>query len=303
MKTSMGKSDFLTRTLSGILIAAVMVGAVWWSVYSLLLLVTIITAVSLVEFYRLTLPGTEGTEDGAGKKTESGIRVWGYPVLVSVVLLWLVFETTWGDLGAKWLLVLIPLIFLFFIAELYRKNERPFVRIGLYVLGIVYITLPMALLSTLGIERETLPAAGGGAVSVVTSVTYNPLYVLGYVVLIWVNDVGAYLVGMTFGKRKLFERLSPKKSWEGFWGGFGLTVLVSGLMGRYLGENIWIWLLLGVVLSLSAVAGDLVESMLKRCAGVKDSGNLIPGHGGFLDRFDAMFVSVPFVYVLIKVIA
>jgi phosphatidate cytidylyltransferase len=163
---------------------------------------------------------------------------------------------------------------------------------GMSVLtGLVWIALPMVLLPLLG-------TLGGG---------YHPLRVLFYVVLIWINDVGAYLVGVSIGRHKLCPRVSPKKSWEGFFGGLIFTVLAAVFLGpRMSGLEtipVWGWTVFGIVLTLSAVVGDLLESAFKRAAGVKDSGNIIPGHGGFMDRFDAMYLSLPFVYLLARLVA
>lgn len=169
--------------------------------------------------------------------------------------------------------------------EYFRLSGRT--RGGKLAIGMLWIVVPMALLPMLG-------TLGGG---------YHPLRVLFYVLLIWINDVGAYVVGISIGRHKLWPRVSPKKSWEGFFGGMIFTVLAAVFLGpRMTGLSIvapWGWIVFGIVLTLSAVAGDLVESAFKRRVGVKDSGTIIPGHGGFLDRFDAMFLSLPFVYLLL----
>ena len=126
---------------------------------------------------------------------------------------------------------------------------------------------------------------------------WNPWIFLFYLFLVWGNDVFAYLVGISIGRHKMCPRLSPKKSWEGFFGGV-LGSLAMGVLGAYVVEgNYLVWLGLALVVSLSSVVGDLVESMFKRDAGVKDSGNFIPGHGGMLDRFDALILSAPFAFV------
>ena len=114
-------------------------------------------------------------------------------------------------------------------------------------------------------------------------------------VMIWMNDTGAFLVGCTIGKHRLFERISPKKSWEGFWGGLVFSVL-SGVAYYYFvdqAQGLPFYVILGVIASIFATFGDLVESMFKRSIGVKDSGNLIPGHGGILDRIDSLLFVLP----------
>ena len=118
-----------------------------------------------------------------------------------------------------------------------------------------------------------------------------------FIFIIWANDVFAYLVGMSIGRTKLCERLSPKKSWEGFFGGVIGAVAMGLVAARMLGGSYAEWAVLALIASVTGVLGDLVGSMFKRAAGVKDSGTLIPGHGGVLDRFDAMLLAAPFVFV------
>jgi phosphatidate cytidylyltransferase len=125
---------------------------------------------------------------------------------------------------------------------------------------------------------------------------------MSYIVVIWANDVFAYLVGVVIGKHRLCERISPKKSWEGFFGGVVGAIGVAVLFGYLFEGNLWVWGGLGLVTALTGVAGDLAESMLKREADVKDSGAMMPGHGGFLDRFDAMLISAPFVFVYLCIV-
>jgi phosphatidate cytidylyltransferase len=123
-----------------------------------------------------------------------------------------------------------------------------------------------------------------------------------FIVTVWANDVFAYLVGSPFGRHKMAPRLSPHKSWEGFVGGVVGAMIVAGVIGKFWIGEIWrIWIPFGLVVSLAAVAGDLVESRFKRAVGVKDSGRLLPGHGGLLDRFDATLGAVPaaFLFFLI----
>ena len=150
------------------------------------------------------------------------------------------------------------------------------------LLGICYVALPLTLMAY-------IPFVGRYA--------WNPWTMLFFVFIIWANDVFAYLVGMAFGRHRLFERLSPKKSWEGFFGGVAGALVMGYVASRCMGEAWWVWIGLALVAAVTGVLGDLVESMFKRAAGVKDSGTIIPGHGGILDRFDAMLLAAPFVVV------
>lgn len=179
------------------------------------------------------------------------------------------------------------LLFLLFVFELFSTAKKPFQHLGAYALGFFYITLPIMLLLSL--------AATGG--------TYAPNRVFGLLVLVWTNDTLAYLVGSRFGKTKLFERISPKKTWEGTIGGIiGAIAMAWGLAQVAPDYNPAQWLALGLVVSVFGTLGDLAESMLKRSAGVKDSGNLFPGHGGFLDRFDAFLFMLPFAWLVVTLL-
>ena len=131
---------------------------------------------------------------------------------------------------------------------------------------------------------------------------YQPLRVFGLLLLIWTNDTMAYFVGSQLGRRKLFERISPKKTWEGTIGGGLCAVLVAwGLSFIIKDFTQPQWLVLGMVAAVFGTLGDLVESMLKRSVGVKDSGNLLPGHGGLLDRFDAFIFALPFFWLALQI--
>ena len=192
--------------------------------------------------------------------------------------------------------VLLPMIFALFVAELYRRHENPLGNVCWELGGLVYIALPFALLATIPLR---------GACSAGSS--YVPGDMLAIIFIVWANDVGAYLAGSLFGRHRLFERISPKKSWEGFAGGVLCAVAVGWLYGLYAGPGDTahglLWSGAGLVVAVAGVLGDLVESMLKRSAGLKDSGNSIPGHGGFLDRFDALILAVPFVYAYFAIFA
>jgi len=126
---------------------------------------------------------------------------------------------------------------------------------------------------------------------------YEPLSLLGIIFLIWTNDSFAYFTGSLIGKTKLFERISPGKTWEGFFGGLFFCLGMGLLIGTYL-ENIPKWILFALIMSVFGTVGDLVESHMKRLAGMKDSGKILPGHGGVLDRFDALIFATPFIFVV-----
>ena len=181
-----------------------------------------------------------------------------------------------------------------FVAELYLKNESPILSWAYTMLGQMYIAFPLSLINIL--------AFGNGDVSVGGSA--NMLLPLSVFILLWANDTGAYCTGSLLGRHKLFPRISPAKSWEGSIGGGVLSIIVAALIGYYgangagtKGMDIMVWIGLGVVVVVFGTWGDLVESLFKRTIGVKDSGKILPGHGGMLDRFDSSLLAIPAVVV------
>jgi phosphatidate cytidylyltransferase len=130
---------------------------------------------------------------------------------------------------------------------------------------------------------------------------YRPESLVYFFMLIWASDTGAYFAGRAFGRRKLFERVSPKKTWEGFIGGAVLSMVVAAVLASItFFPDLKVWLGMSIVAVVMGTYGDLVESLLKRNVGVKDSGTLLPGHGGVLDRFDSILLASPFLFVYLK---
>lgn len=176
------------------------------------------------------------------------------------------------------------------VTELYHKSSDPLNSLAHSLMAQIYIGIPMALM---------------GVVSEMMGSTHILLAVFA---MIWINDTGAFLVGSAFGKHRLFERISPKKSWEGFWGGLALNIVAAWLLCQFTGgffplpSNIWIWFGLAAVVTIFATWGDLIESMIKRELKIKDSGNLIPGHGGILDRIDSLLLVMPAVFVYFTIL-
>ena len=175
------------------------------------------------------------------------------------------------------------------VAELYLKNENPINSWAYTMLGQMYIALPFSMINVLAFQQ-----VDGG------QTTFDFLLPLSIFIFLWTNDTGAYLCGTLFGKHKLFPRISPKKSWEGSIGGGILVLVVAGVIGYFANINATphmlstpAWVGLGLVVVVFGTWGDLIESLLKRTLGVKDSGNILPGHGGMLDRFDSSLLSIP----------
>jgi phosphatidate cytidylyltransferase len=192
--------------------------------------------------------------------------------------------------GIGLLLLFFILCALMFVVEVFRRRDNPILNIATTVMSVVYVALPLSLMSVVPILLNQSEEA------------WNPWVFLCYLFLVWGNDVFAYLFGISFGRHKMCERLSPKKSWEGFVGGV-LGSLAMGAVGAMVTDGSYgLWLGLALVVSLSSVVGDLVESMFKREANIKDSGKIMPGHGGILDRFDALILSAPFAFIYLLMV-
>lgn len=178
-----------------------------------------------------------------------------------------------------------------FIHELYTKAPNPINNWAFTLLAQIYCAGSFSLLNFIAIHSD--------------GTTHEPVYaphlVLAIFIFVWLNDTGAFLAGSMFGRHKLFERISPKKTWEGFWGGLLIVLLASQGFAWYEPEiSRWNWLGLAAIIVLFATWGDLTESLLKRTLGVKDSGNMLPGHGGILDRFDSVLMASPAAYCYIE---
>ena len=277
--------NLMVRTLSGLVLVAVFVGAVLGSQWSFGALLLLILVGGQTEFYKLA------RETGLSPQRWMGLAV-GVLLFALNFIVFRQFSRSVTDEAGGAVLYLLHYIGLLlptlFVCELFRRSATPLANLGATLLGVLYVAVPLSLLLY-------VPVLAGDGV-------WRPETVLCYIFIIWANDVFAYLVGMTFGRHRLCERLSPKKSWEGFFGGLAGAV-ATGLAAAYaLDTNYWVWGGLALVASLSGVAGDLVESMFKREAGVKDSGQVIPGHGGVLDRFDALLLSAPYVFLYLLLV-
>jgi len=260
------------RAITGFFFVVVLVAALLAGPYAFVPFFALVAAFCAFEFYKML--HVERT-----MRTFGTLAVLAVSALAGCVL--------WGLVPMAALLMSVPIVLAVYLIALFRKTPDPVSDIAHTLTGILYAALPFSFFMALGFM--------GG--------TYNAHLPLGFLILLWTNDTGAYLAGRSFGRRKLFQRISPGKTWEGFAGGVLLATLAALSFDRYFGTlQKWEWATVALIIGVFGTAGDLVESMLKRQAGIKDSGNILPGHGGFLDRFDGLLLAAPLVYVFLELV-
>lgn len=270
-------NNFTLRTITGAVFVLVIIGSVLINHWIFASLFLIIAAAGFWEFSRISrilnvypakIPGIL-----VSVFTYILIVAWNFMVIPDQSLYFLLF---------------IPVIIV--AVELSRKTSTSLMNAAMTLFGIVWIIVPLALLSGFFNLTEEHKWRETGLL-------------LGFFLILWINDSGAYIFGSILGKHKMLERISPKKSWEGFFGGAlsGLLVAYS-ISASFTEFSTLEWMLIGAAIIVFGTIGDLVESMFKRNAGMKDSGKILPGHGGILDRFDAVLIAAPVVYILIRLL-
>lgn len=270
--------DIITRTLTGIVFVAVVLGAICLYRLPFLIVFSLITVFTLWEFYGLT-----GHYENARIKRLVN-TVGGIYLFIS--------SYAYANEVASAMIYLPYLLFIIgvFVAELYDKNSNPLNNWAFTFFGQVYVAGSFSLLNFI----TAIPGTPG-------QIVHTPIYAVAVFVLIWLNDTGAYLVGSSFGRHRLFERISPKKSWEGFFGGFIIALIASQVFAYFVpGASRIEWIGLSATVVIFGTWGDLTESLIKRTLGLKDSGKILPGHGGMLDRFDSVMMAIPATYIFIE---
>ncbi len=269
-------SNFLQRALTGIVFVIVLVGAVLWSKYSIAALLLLAAVIGLNEFYTIT----------KSPKTQIPKKL---ALIIGGVIYLLIASVRVFNLEAYIITLCIPAVSLFLILELFRQKKRPITNISYSIFGILYIILPFALMNYIALNAD--------------GTQRGTLLLIGFFASLWANDTGAYLTGRAFGKRKLFERISPKKTWEGFVGGLFFCVLAGYIFSQFdTTLSLYAWIGFSLIIGIFGTLGDLVESMIKRNYNIKDSGNILPGHGGILDRFDGIFLACPMIIMYLEFI-
>lgn len=265
---------FVTRTITGFFFALTLVfSVVYGGIVSSALFLTV-SIMGVLEFVKIIKP--------VGVKPHTAFTIF------STIVIHVLYHLHNQSLIEPYLLsIILVLFFIPFVIELYSKSAHPFSNIGFTLLSQVYISIPLALFVSISYFKGT----------------FSYQVPLGILFIIWASDSGAYVVGSLLGKNKLFERISPNKSWEGSIGGGIFSLFIAYVLSLYFSDlSQSQWLILALIVIVSGSFGDLVESLLKRSLNIKDSGNILPGHGGILDRFDALMFAVPFAWVYLKLI-
>ncbi|MBD5356030.1 MAG: phosphatidate cytidylyltransferase [Bacteroides sp.] len=254
------------RTASGLVYIGIIIGCIFWGIIPFSFMAAVFATLGIIEFEKITHELTIKTIPTLL------LDIAGAVCLVFGWMLYPIFI---------WIFILICRMTL----QLYIRSESPLADLSKSMMAQLYIGLPLGIMTLIG-EWVSLPI------------------VFTIFLMIWINDTGAFLVGSTLGKHRLFERISPKKSWEGFFGGLIFNIIAGGVFCTYAssflgmnGMNIYEGIGLGIVVTVFGTWGDLIESMIKRNLQIKDSGNIIPGHGGILDRIDSLLLVMPATFI------
>ena len=259
-------NNILVRALSGAVFVAIVIGSLSYNLYATIGCIGVFTLLGLNEFYSL-FKNSKVVSVSPIVATLFGFSIFVLFVLNILQLLPQIF-----------LCLILPLIFLMMMIELWRKKDQPLQNLGVFFFGFLYVVIPFLLM--IFMQKQTIAS-------------YTLIFMF---LLIWSNDTFAFLTGKFLGKTKLFERISPNKTWEGTIGGIMMTFVVA-LIIAYFNEGTYLfWGISALIIAPGAIFGDLLESLFKRSLNIKDTGNIMPGHGGILDRFDAVLFTVPFFF-------
>jgi phosphatidate cytidylyltransferase len=267
-------SELRQRIIAGVIGALVIVNSIYWSEWSYFVVFIFISILAQVEFYQLL-----GLEQNRYPLKSFGTFNGTFLFVLTF------FVEKYQTSYALYYLIFVGLSGAYFIKLYVKTDLKPFANIAFTFLGILYVAVPFALLNTV----------------IFIDGQYSNQIMIGCLFILWANDTGAYFSGKSFGKRKLFLRVSPKKTWEGSIGGGIFGVGLGFLLSFFFKDlEAWRWVGISLIIVIVGTYGDLVESLFKRSINIKDSGNTIPGHGGFLDRFDGLLLAAPFIVAFLK---
>lgn len=266
-------SKLKQRAISASLFAPIVLGSIYfsdWSFQGLWLFVSIVCAFELSTILDKKYGASSPLSTILKTTIPSGLFFAGLMYLNQIISLQILLS-----ISCSFILLLL-------IHGTFADVKNPVKNLVPPLVAVIYVSLPLFLLADLAEVKDS----------------YNNLLAIGLILLIWANDTGAYFVGSKVGKRKLAEAVSPNKTWEGFFGGLILSTIVGVIFANITGYELLNWTLFGIAAGIFGTLGDLFESSLKRYTGVKDSGNIMPGHGGLLDRFDGFFFLIPVVWMI-----
>jgi phosphatidate cytidylyltransferase len=268
-------SNLGQRAITAVVGALIVVSASIYSDWTYFVVFATILGFSQMEFYKLT--GLDGM-----------LPLRSFGTFLGVMIFTLTFMIEKERLPNEYLYLIFPIVSLTFFIKLYKKTDKkPFTGVAYTYLGIFYVALPFSLLNLAVFSQDKI---------------YHYEILIGCLLILWASDTGAYFAGTKFGKTKLFERVSPKKSWEGFLGGAFSAIAVAFILSQYFHVIAdWKWLVIAGIIIIAGTYGDLIESLFKRSIEIKDSGSGLPGHGGFMDRFDGLLLSAPFITAFLKI--
>lgn len=264
-----------TRGISGLLYITLLISCIFFE-HALLILIFVFGLVCLAEFKKLI-------------NLKSKVPYIIFLILYGVFGYWqkIISSATGLNEATQIFMVITIFVQLFLIKDLFSTKGIPLFLTKRHILTTFYLSSGFVFLISI---TNFYP-------------DYNPIILLGCFILVWVNDSFAYFIGKNFGKQKLFERISPKKTFEGFLGGLFFACVASSVIAHFTDTlNFTSWLILGIIVSVFGTLGDLIESKFKRQAQVKDSGVIMPGHGGLLDRLDSIIFAAPFIYLFLRIL-
>ncbi len=274
--------DLAKRLITGIVFVVVLLLAITTNKYTLAGLFYVVSMAGLYEFFVLM--------EKVGFKPKKSVAM-----VVGSLIYFIIAMYSFGDFSFAYLLFIYPLLVVLVALELFRRSDSPVTNFAFSVMGILYVVIPLSILNFFAYDPMYYNQME------INTNHYTSLLLVGFFVIQWANDTGAYVFGSLFGKNKLFERISPNKTWEGFYGGALLAIVVGVIFGQFDG-NVFHWIVVALIIVVFGTLGDLTESQIKRSCGVKDSGNILPGHGGVLDRFDGVLFSAPFVLAYLQLV-
>jgi len=259
--------NLLVRSITGIIFIAVMLAGLFLGEFTYGILFLAIMLGMLHEFFNMT-----------GSLSFKPNRLISF--MTGALIFVLSFLIASERISPSWFFTIFPIVLITFLNELFANKKHPFQNIAVSLAAVAYAAIPISLSNYLVFSKF--------------NGHYSARLFLALLIIIWVYDSWAYLIGVSFGKHRMFERISPKKSWEGAIGGTLVAVGAAGLISRFIPQiDLLHWLIMGFLIVVAATLGDLTESMIKRQFGVKDSGTIFPGHGGILDRFDSLLFAIP----------